>query len=822
MSNKLICCTVVAIFANLAVSEGLFYYSVSSCLFFCLLCLFILLKKLDKRFGLCLLLVWLVFSFLRWQADEQNVTQINGVHHEQMVVLQGYIHTPIERDGDRVQFKLKAKTLSEHNEPLHIDEQIMVQLYLEEEQDIVIAENLKRGDYITITGKIKRPQEAQNFEQFDYRVYLKQNRIHWVIQVSGIQQLETMHKAIPLLYMLLRYTDQLKTKLYEPFSQLFEGEHAGYLAGLVFGMKSELDAQLFSSFSQLGLTHILAVSGLHVAVVVTCLLFIFKVIRLPRSLSYTLTIFFLPLYIILTGAEPSIIRAGIMGMIGLWLVKKQKLKNIHSILAIAALLMIGINPLVVYNIGFQLSFLVTYGLIIFTQPLRLALPKTPNKLFDLVAVTLSAQLSSFPLTLYYFNSFNPLSLLANLVLVPYISFVILPLATLTNIVGHFSISVAKPLALLTTYGNELSFYVIDFLNRWSSFNLIFETPSLGWIITWYIVLFICVKAWSQRKRAYNCIERYPLHLFRQQPYTVKTIVTTACLIVLIIFAYQPSAFDLNKEGRVSFISVGQGDSILIQTPMNKTILVDSGGQLPFTKKEEWAERKEPFDVGVDIILPILKKRGIKHIDIAVITHFDADHFPGFIKLMDEIKIKEVWLNGTYKEDEETMKLYTQLGHYDIPVHIVKEGDTFNIDDSTTVEVLLPKPAIKFEEIDQNEQSIVLYLTMYDSTFLLTGDIGQETEKQLVYTLYERHNEDDVVDVLKLAHHGSKYSTSPQLLSYFSPQLAVVSVGINNRYGHPHPTVIERLNQYQIPLLRTDLHGEVMFVVSKNQLKLQLW
>jgi len=815
MSNKLVCCCVVAIFANIAIAMEQISFILCSTAFICILVLFLLIKKIKLLFALMLVIVWVVFSFLRYNTEVLNVSDIPMSYNNEAINAVGIIHSTPERDGDRIQFEIIIKQLYHSESQLDLSEKVFVQLYLKEQSELELSREFSRGQTIKLIGMLKQPNTAQNYNQFDYRHYLSQKRIHWVLQIDNVHQIEKLSPPQQISDKLLYFFDRLRERLYTPFNLLFDEKHAGYLAGLVFGMKTELDPELFQSFSKLGLTHILAVSGMHVAVVVTCLLFIFKQMKLPRALAYNLTIAILPFYIILTGAEPSIIRAGIMGMIGLWLAKRQKLKNTLAILAIAALLMIAFDPLVIYSVGFQLSFLVTCGLLIYTPLIRKSISSKPNKLLDLIAVTLSAQLTSFPLTIYYFNTFNPLTFLANFVLVPYISFIILPLSTLTNIVGHLSYTAAKPLSIVTTYANELSFLVIDGLNKWDGMNLIWKSPALLWILLWYVIVFFMFNCLSQLQFIKATTRSMAHHSFTNKPIYIKIFLSSIMLCALILYGYYPERFSLYKEGSISYISVGQGDSILITTPSYKHILVDTGGQITFREKQQWAIRKNPFDVGKNIIVPILKKRGIKQLDIVVISHFDADHFQGLNAVLDEILVKQVWINGTIKDDAEVKQVLGKIIEKKIPILIAKQGDHHQLDKHTTITVLWPEPQNSVYEEKQNEESIVLLLEMFKSRFLLTGDIGKKSEQDITSYMYEKYGQAMPIDILKVPHHGSKYSSSPYLLSYFSPKLSVVSVGENNRYGHPHPDVINRVAQYNSPLLRTDIHGEIVFKINKN-------
>ena len=334
-----------------------------------------------------------------------------------------------------------------------------------------------------------KPGEARNFDGFNYAQYLRTQKIHWMVKVKGSDLAKVTPPDSWNVSHILRWTDAVRHKLGGKLDQLYGGIHAGYMKGLVIGNRDDLDPDTFMEFSRLGLTHILAISGMHVAVVVGCLLFVCTTLRMTRETSLTVVMWLIPVYVLLAGASPSIVRAGIMGMIGLYAARRRLLKDGLHILSVAALVMLLWNPYFLVNVSFQLSFIVTAGLMIFVPKLMPLLSFLPRWLAGTVGITVVAQLISFPLTIYYFNQVSLISVFANLILVPVISLVVLPLGMLSLLVGWVWMRGAGWLAAVTEWLNQITFRVVEWMNGSSALMTLWPSPSLAWILCYFVVLY---------------------------------------------------------------------------------------------------------------------------------------------------------------------------------------------------------------------------------------------------------------------------------------------------------------------------------------------
>jgi competence protein ComEC len=812
--------------------------------------------------ALCLLAFCLAAGQRLW-ADERNATLLAPLLAAAeaaepgaafAAAASGTIVSAVEVDGDRASFRMKADAVHAGGiaQPVGAGELLQVQLRLVAQPEQEVAAAWQRGDRVDVAGELTRPAEATNSGGFDYRRYLSSQRIHWLLKAKGAASVTVVPEAGWNAAALLGRIDAARAELGARLADLYPPHQSGYMQGLILGLREGLDPDTFNEFAKLGLTHILAISGLHVAVFMVMLGGLLKLLRISRERTQLSLMAAIPLYVLLTGASPSVLRAGIMAILGLFAARLGKLKDGLHLLAAAAVAILAFDPYYLDSVSFQLSFAVTFGLICGVPPLRRLLPRRRGFgwLCDLVAVTVAAQLVSFPLTIYYFNQFHILSLAANLVLVPFISFVVMPIGTAALLLSPLWRWGAKKLAELSAVGNDWTFWLVERLAASGSLRLIWETPPLWWIAAYLATLFLLFRqlpALGPGEQGSQSVEptsepesdkpTAPLQAPQSETYPMarrtghvgigqsvrlgkyrSMFLSAALLVALIVYAYYPNPFD--RAATVSFLDVGQGDSALIRTPGGRHILVDGGGTISYRKPgEEWKERRDPFEVGKKVVVPLLMKRGVKALDALVITHLDGDHIRGLAAVVEAIPVRSVWWNGTIKESEDAESLMTLLLQADIPLYALQAGDTAELDGETAISILWPSredPRAVPILNEQNESSLVFTLDLYGQRFLFTGDIGTRTEEAILSGL-EREAPRKAVDVMKAAHHGSRYSTGEPWLQYWKPLAAVISVGDYNTYGHPHPDVLRRTGESGAAVWRTDQTGEAAFRVTPRGL-----
>ncbi|UJF35031.1 ComEC/Rec2 family competence protein [Paenibacillus hexagrammi] len=465
----------------------------------------LLMFRLPARQPLCmLLLVGAALGFYHWY-DQRNVSALLRLEPKQElldgseVTLLGRIGSPVTVDGDRASFTVEADAIrfqSGDAFPLG-GESVQVSLRLMQQAEQDVAARWRRGDAATLAGTLRSPSPARNFGGFDYRRYLRFHRIHWLLTAKGADQAR-VEPATPKRFgivTLLRWNDELRDSLSRRADAIFPPKQAGFMKSMLIGMKDDLDPDRFQQFSELGLTHILAISGLHVAVFLGVCIWLMKKLRLTKETYLLVCIALLPMYILLTGASPSVTRAGLMSMIVLYAIRRGVIKDALHIAAISAWVMLVVNPYYLLDVSFQLSFLVTVGLIVGVQRVSELCQEWIRSaaIRNMLSITLVSQLISFPVSIYYFNQFSLLSWAANACLVPIISMVIFPLGMTALVVGLVSIPVGHCVGWLLSWLNECLFWVTDHLQMLREFKTIWPSPSMIWIAAYYglLVLIYC-------------------------------------------------------------------------------------------------------------------------------------------------------------------------------------------------------------------------------------------------------------------------------------------------------------------------------------------
>ncbi|EPY08921.1 DNA internalization-like competence protein ComEC/Rec2 [Paenibacillus alvei TS-15] len=790
-------------------------------------------------------------SVWSYEGVSSYVDQVQEVNGE----WEGVILTPPELDGDRMQFQFGVTgwRTPETKRMESVRETLLVQIKLSSKQELQQVDQWNRGQLVRIQGKLEAPGDAGNFGGFSYRDYLHTLQIDWLLKVSGLQHL-TSHTAIETISSyaptimwnrMLAYVDQGRERLAAILEHMYKQPHSGYMQGLILGTRGDMDPDIYQQFSQLGLTHILAISGLHVGVLIGALLYLFRLLRMTKETGISITMGFIPMYVLLTGASPSVIRAGMMAFLALYGAKRGWLKDGLHLLAAAFIFMAVWQPRYVLQVGFQLSFIVTAGLILFVPLAMRLMASLPRTLASSLSVTLVAQAVSLPLTVYYFNQFSLLSFLANFVIVPLVSVVVLPIGSVSLIVGSLYEPAAVPIVWLVERLNEVTFQLVYWLAQMEGATIIWPTPPLWWIALYYLgfaLALTSIRRWwdarqinrRERDRGHDlnhADDTQPLD-FIQLPaggyrYRGAIALAAACLLGFIVL--QGYSMGRSNDAVVSFIDVGQGDSILISTASGKHMLIDGGGTVNFRKPEDrWRERRVPFEVGEKVVVPLLKQRGIRELDAVLLTHADQDHAGGLQAVLKHIPVKQFIMNGTWKSSASMNSLYRTAIDQGIPIRKWEADQRWELDSWSSIEVMYPYPSTDGSTLDfqdnQNEASLVVQLTLTHPTsrkqavFMLTGDLEADGERQMLERVALQRSKS--IDVLKVAHHGSKTSTTPEWLEQWKPQIGVISAGRNNRYGHPHPKVLETLHDGKVPVKRTDMEGEIQFKLTPSGLKVR--
>ena len=548
---------------------------------------------------------------------------------------------------------------------------------------------------------------------------------------------------------------------------------------LIIGEQENVDQELNRAYQKLGITHLFAISGLHVALVSLLVFELLLRLHIRREHATIIIIIALPLYACIAGGAPSVWRSvTVVEMIMISKIFSKKL-SIDDALSLSFIALVLYQPSIIFQIGFQLSYLATVALVFS----NVILQSTQSALFQSFYITSVCQLLVYPLLIYHFFELSLSSFIANIVFVPLFSLIILPV----NLVLFVLTLLFKP-------GAQVLFLIYEPLRGFVAKVIMWcqSIPYQMWVTGRPSVL-LCSLAFLGVLCAFVYIEKRKFKM--------------ALICILIPALVIHLAPRMHKDIRITFLSVGQGDSIVIELPYRKKVyVVDTGGLLRF-EQEKWKQSKTEYEVGRRIVVPYLKGRGIKAVDTMIITHADADHAEGAEEVMEEIKVKEIHVSPNSWEKSVMEDIIAHIKKEKIPLKEKIADEKWRVGDAY-FEYLSPTDT----QYDGNNDSLVLLVSFGKYKILLTGDLEEDGEMQLV-----KNNEQKIthLSILKVGHHGSKTSSAEAFLKHTKPSLSIFSTGLNNRYKHPSKEVVERFQKLGLPTLNTAEVGSIELKMTKE-------
>lgn len=619
----------------------------------------------------------------------------------------------------------------------------------------------KYGDLIKIQGEYSSPQTARNYKGFDYSQYLKTLKIYGIIKIEEANLL----KENDLNFVLISINN-LKQKMIDHANKNMPQKTANLLLGLLIGQKDNIQEDIIKSFRTANLSHILAVSGAHTSYIILGLTYIITKSKAPRRIGYIITIIILLVFIIITGASYSVIRACIMSIITISAKLFYKKENFFISICVSLFIILIQNPFAINDIGLKLSFLGTIGIIVFNKNITefFIRIKIKENIAKVLSLTFSAHLMIMPITILNFNTFSLTFFISNILASPLLGIIII-LGFIAIFVSFVLNPISKILFFVLNLFLELLIFISEIVTKIPGSSILVKTPNLVFVITYYIlILFI---------NYFFIIKKNPIRRFQKKIIkictikNIKKIIKIIAIIFLIISFSTMLARVINPTLKIYFIDVGQGDSTLIITPKGKKILIDGG------------EGKN------EILLPYLLDRGINKIDYIIISHFDSDHCNGLIEIMEKIKVGKVLVSKQPEESEEYRNILEIIKRKNIEACVVKAQDRITIEKDLYINILNPAGKLEFKDLNNN--AIVAKLIYKNFSMLFTGDIEKAEEN-----IAQKYKNNLKSTILKVAHHGSKTSTNEEFLKYVEPQIALIGVGENNKFGHPNQQTIEKL------------------------------
>ena len=671
------------------------------------------------------------------------------------------------------------------------------------------------GDVFLVTGKLETPPQLNDF---DYRGYLAHQGIYSTMLYPEIEILERGKGFKPL-----EWVYSLRNHLSQTLAEVLPEPQASLAQGIILGIRGNIPSSLRADFSHTGTAHLLAISGLHLTIVAGILLSIgIWLFGRKRYIYIWLALGTIWLYALLTGMHPPVVRGAIMASLFLTAELLGRQRSAFTALAFAAAIMVGISPQILWTASFQMSFLAMAGLIFLTPPFRAigrkavnatlgedgAAVSIANIVTDSFSVTLAAIIAVWPLVAHYFGIVSLVALPATLLALPALPGIIIT-GALAGVLGLIVLPVAQVIAWSAWL--FLS-YMLLVVNVFATLPLSsIEISSVDTTLIWVYYLALATAIWlnSNRKKLANPMPKATAWLrleidnsFNLISRLPKKWVIPPLLVVAILVSVAAATMP-DDNLHISFLDVGQGDAILIQKG-SQQVLVD-GGPSP-----------QAISLGLGNKMPFWDRT----IDLVILTHPSADHVTGLVEVLQRYKVKQVLYPDLDFESDIYDEWLRVIEEKDIERTIAQAGQQIDLGEGVVIKVLSPQiPLLTGTKSDIDNNGMVLHISMGELSFLLTADIMWEAEFELIA---RRANLTSTV--LKVGHHGSDTSTSHEFLAVVNPQLAVISVGADNRFGHPTPEVIDRLeeklgseNIYQTYDAKTDEHHTIEFITDGARL-----
>lgn len=697
------------------------------------------LKKEKEIRLFVVMLVSLLFGYMYANVDYINKfdcinrqqgkeVQVNGVivskEDNEYLLKNVYI------DGEKVKGKIKVRSNNEYNILEEVSAKVVLDL----------------------------PSESMNFGAFNYRQYLYSKNI-----LSVGQEVQQQNKIGIKLSLIEQGSIRIREYIVKVIDEEYPKNEAQILKAILIGESSTLEDDIKEFYQKAGIIHVLVVSGAHIALIIVSLKVLLDKMKFSKRWHNFVLIFLIIIYVYITGAGESIVRAGVVSIIALMAgILGRQNDNITTIFFSAGILAL-INPMMIYSVGFQLSFAGALGIVVFNNRIKEVLTFLPKSVSEAVSVTISAQLLVLPITAYHFNSVNLIGVISSLVVMPIIN-LIMPL----GFVGIVPI-IREVIVKANYFLINLLFECTKIFAYVNVFEITVATPKIFYIVIYYVALFVALLDVDKKSQKFKWI-------------------AIVCIGFFILYGIS----DKNLE--INFLYVGHGDSIFIVTPKGKTILIDTGDNYLYKDKE--------YNMAKKNVVPFILDKGYKHVDLMILSHLDADHAGGVETIVENLTVKQVVIGKNSIASSRFTQIQDICSRERIEISLVGSGNSFYIDD-IKFNVLSP-----FQELNEteNNNSIVILMEYKNKKVLFMGDLEAEGEKILL----GKYSVD--ADVLKVGHHGSVTSSTEELIDEVTPDISIISVG--DRFTSlPSKEVLNRLKESDTYITKED--GGICLTIGKK-------
>lgn len=715
---------------------------------------------------------------------ENNISKIPDTKRKSNYELIGVISEIPYSDSSKIRFVLESEVIVTKFDSVDVTGDVIVTIRKNHYTDKSDSQpTLYVGDRVSLLGKLSEAFSSRNPGEFDYRNYLKLHDIYKTFLVFGYNNVELISKDnLGFFYQKVIYPSKIFAL--KNIDEYVGGDEGAYLKGLVTGERSDLSKELKQAFINTGVMHLIAVSGLNVAYIIISITLVLSLFRVPQIPRTIITIIALIFYCLFTGSPASIVRATIMGVLFLIAIILERKINFYNIVGVSALFILIYDAKQLFDPVFILSYCAVITMVFFYERLEKLFAKRINEwdikgkkyiryMLVLFLTTLAAQLGTLPITATFFGKISFVSLLANLFVVP--------IANIALAIGFFQIivGIVSPfLSSIIAESNTLLLSIQLWFIRWcASFDFAyieFYKFNLFYTVIYFLILLLVSTA------------------------TLKNVKFRILLSALIFSTAVLLNLNLDKKLKVTFLDVGQGDCSVIQTPDDKTIIIDCGN------------KSLTYDSGERTIAPYLKRNDITKIDFLILTHYHLDHVGGVKYLLENFEVDKVIDNGQRNVSNLSKTIDSLIIAKKITRLKVKSGSFIDGIENLRIYFLFPEQNESHQsyfssEDNQNNESIVCKLKYKDVDILFTGDIEEEVEQPL----QKNYSNFIKADILKVPHHGSSTSTTLPFLVRSKPEYSIISCGAYNKFNHPSVNILYRLENIGSKVLRTDLQGAVI-------------
>ena len=720
-------------------------------------------------------------------------------------------------------------------------ENIKLIIYTEKDNDFL------PGDIVKISGVFSKPDAQRNYGGFNYSKYLKQFKIFGIVE---IEEIELVSKKVSI----LDNVQNLRKKLLDKTSEIFKEESAGFLKSLLFGKTDEISESIKNDFRDSGISHVLAISGQHFNYIAISLKFMCDRIIKNKKLKNNILILFLIIFLNLTGNPVSGVRACFMGIMIYLASNFERKNNFYFSFIYSLIIIIVYNPYNIYNIVLWLSYMGTLGLVLFFDFFKRynyhKFKKIKNKfkkdfykinvsyekiifkiifnickyIFENFWITISAQILIFPIIMYCFNTISFSFFISNIL----ISFWVGPtliLGYISIILSFFKIPFFNKVIIIEEFFIKIILRISEKSAKLPFSQIYIITPNFIFILLFYFSILILLYTFFNKKiyvLKILCSNKFiKKEIYKSKNYFIiklkeiirnckiekvnfinkKEIIFKLTCIVLIICTIIYNIKNFQQILEINFIDVGQGDCTYIKTPNGENIVIDGG-----------EGNTEKYDYGEKVVLSYLLDKKVKRIDYLVISHADSDHIGGVFALLENIRVEKIII-GIQPESSKQYEDLLQISKLKkIPIYHLNSKNKILIENEILLEVLWPLNTNLIKENALNNNSLVFKISYRNFSILFTGDIEKIAEDEIV----KKYKKTDKLksQVLKVAHHGSKTSTTDVFLENVRPEIVLIGVGENNKFGHPDKEVLRKIEESGAHIFRTDKNGEINIFVNK--------